>query len=92
VSAVVRQLPQNLQVHPAKRARSGPVAGHDGVQWQVCDRRPGRGASFPVGRRDRGDGVVVAEPKGLIRTLYQAELPARRAADAFLKTTPAASM
>jgi len=32
VSAVVGQLPQNLQVHPAKRARPGPVAGHDGIE------------------------------------------------------------
>ena len=32
MSAVVGQLSQNLQVHPAKRAGPGRVAGHNGIQ------------------------------------------------------------
>ena len=32
VSAVVGQLSQNLQVHPAKGARSRPVPGNDGIK------------------------------------------------------------
>ena len=35
VSAVVGQLSQILQVHPAKRARPRSVARHDGIKWQV---------------------------------------------------------
>jgi hypothetical protein len=88
VPAVVRQLAQDLQVHPAQRARPGPVTGDDGVQWQVRDRRPGRLAGRPVGRRDGGDGVVVAEPERLVRGLHQAQRPTGRAADALLEPHP----
>ena len=48
MSAVLRQLAEHLQVHPAERARTGPVAGHDGVEWQVRGRRPSQGTRVPV--------------------------------------------
>jgi hypothetical protein len=40
--------------------RVGPVAGHDGIQWQVGNCRPGRRAGFPVGCRDRVDKYAAA--------------------------------
>ncbi|HVL22701.1 MAG TPA: hypothetical protein VM450_01370 [Thermomicrobiales bacterium] len=43
------------------------MAGHDGVQRQVGDRRSGGRAGYPVGRRNGGDGVVIGEPEGLVR-------------------------
>ena len=41
-----------------------------------------------MGRHDRGDGVVVGEPEGLVRALHQAQLPTGRAADALLEPHP----
>jgi len=38
--------------------------------------------------RDGGDGVVVGEPKGLVRARHQAEIATRRATHALLKPNP----
>jgi len=54
----------NLTSH---RAWPAAMAGHDGVQRQVGDRRSGGRAGYPVGRRNGGDGVVIGEPEGLVR-------------------------
>jgi hypothetical protein len=66
VPAVVGQLAQDLQVHPAQCARPGPVAGHD-VERQFGDCRASRRAGLPVGRGDGGGGVVLCELEGLAR-------------------------
>ena len=73
MAAVLRKLPQHVQVDPAQRQWAAPVAVHQIVEPQGA--AAGRDlAGLAVCLLDGGDGVAVVEDERLVRRRRDADL------------------
>ena len=74
VPAVLGELAQHVEVHPAQRERAAPVTADDVIQSQGRGRAARGLACLAVGLLDGGDGVAVLQDERLVRGRGDADL------------------